>query len=124
MRLQALRNCLSDCLLKPNSHKSAMEEGALEDAHEYHAILLEFEKRGFPAVDDELTGIQLTWKGAWAPQQEKHAHLVWDRANTVFNIAALLTARAAEANPNDRDACKQAVADSQAAASLLSTPAK
>ena len=123
LRLQALRNCISDCFRKHNSHKSAMEEGALEDAHEYHAILLEFEKRGFPTVDDDelTTGIQLVWKGAWAhQQQEKHANLVWDRANTVFNIAALLTSRAAQVNPTDRNECKQAVADSQAAASLLS----
>jgi hypothetical protein len=119
MRLQGLRNSLSDTLLKASSHKSAMEEGAFEDLHEYHAVLLEFEKRGFPTVDDELTGIQLTWKGAWAPRQETHATLLWDRANTIFNSVALLTAKAADANPTDRISCKQAVSDCQSAASLL-----
>ena len=119
LRLQALRNSLSDTLLKPSSHKSAMEEGAFEDLHEYHATLLEFEKRGFPTVDDELTGIRLAWKGAYAPQIEKHSTLLWDRANTVFNICALLTCRAAQASPTDRDQCKQAVSYCQTAASLL-----
>ena len=119
LRVQALRNSLSDSFLKPNSHKAALEEGALEDSHEYHAILLEFEKQGFPSVDDSETHITLTWKGAWSPQQETHASLVWDRANTVFNIAALLSQRAADASPSDREACKQAVSYSQSAASLL-----
>jgi hypothetical protein len=82
--------------------------------------LLEFERRGFPTLDDELTGIQLTWKGAWAPQQERHANLVWDRSNIIFNIAALLTIRIADTNQSDRDSCKQGVADCQNAASLLS----
>lgn len=119
LRLQALRNAVSDTLLKPSSHKSALEEGGLEDLKEYHATLLEFEKRGFPTVDDTQTGIQLVWKGAWSPQTEKHATLLWDRANTIYNIAALLSSLAANASLTDRDACKQAVAHCQSAAGFM-----
>ena len=43
LRIQALRKCLSDSILKPDSHKAALEEQALEDSCEYHAALLEFE---------------------------------------------------------------------------------
>ena len=120
IRLQSLRNCLSDVLLKPDSHKHALEEGGLEDCHEYHAALLEFEKRGFPTIDDHRNGVlALPWKGAWAPQQEKHATLIWDRANIIFNIVALMTSKAAECGVTDRMACKEAVGYCQTAASIL-----
>lgn len=119
MRLQSLRNCLTDCLLKADSHKCALEEGALDDCHEYHAILLEFEKRGFPVTDDETTPLALTWKSAFAPQKETHATLVWDRACTVFNTAALWTQKAADCSVADRDDCKRGVGYCQQAASVL-----
>lgn len=44
LRLQSLRNDVTDCFLKAYSHKHALEERALEDAAEYHAVLLEFER--------------------------------------------------------------------------------
>jgi hypothetical protein len=46
LRLHALRTSMAETLLKPLSHQAALEEGALDDAQEYHAILLEFEKKG------------------------------------------------------------------------------
>jgi hypothetical protein len=119
VRLQSLRNCVSDALLKPGSHKSALEENALADCHEYHAALLEFEKQGFPTLDDDHNGIALNWKGAFSPQQEKHGTLIWDRAVIMFNIAALETSLAAECSPTDRAACKKAVGHYQTAAGLL-----
>lgn len=119
MRLQSLRNCLTDCLLKAGSHKAALDDNALPDGHEYHAVLLEFEKRGFPVTDDETTPLQLTWKGAFSPQKETHATLIWDRACIAFNIAALLTQKAADCSVTDREECKQAVGYCQQAASVL-----
>lgn len=121
LRLQGLRYSLSDVFLKPTSHKHAME--VLEDCYDYHAVLLEFEKRGFPTLDDELTGIRLIWKGAFAPSssssQERHATLVWERACVTFNIVALLTDKIADCNVTDREECKQTVAYCQQGAGLL-----
>jgi hypothetical protein len=120
VRLQSLRNCVADALLKSGSHKSALEENALADCHEYHAALLQFEKQGFPTLDDDHNGVVLTWKGAFAStQQEKHGTLIWDRAVIMFNIAALETSVAAECSPTDRAACKKAVGHCQTAAGLL-----
>lgn len=119
MRLQSLRNCLSDCLLKPGSHKAALDDNALDDGREYHAALLEFERRGFPVTDDATTPIPLTWRGAFAPQQETHATLVWERACVAFDCAALLTQKASDCSDTDRDDCKQAVGYCQQAASVL-----
>ena len=121
VRLQSLRNCLSDTFLKAQSHKAALEENALPEAYEYHAALLEFEKRGFPTLDDAHNGLALTWKGAWPPHKsEQHATLLWDRACVTYNIVALLTAQAAECSLSDREACKRAVGLYQNAAGILS----
>ena len=120
MRLQSLRNCLSDTFLKAQSHKAALEESAMTDAYEYHAALLEFEKRGFPTTDDSHNGLVLVWKGAWPPHKaEQHATLLWDRACVTYNIVALLTSRAADCSLTDRAACKQAVGHYQTAAGIL-----
>mmetsp|Transcript_25295 Transcript_25295/g.70859 ORF Transcript_25295/g.70859 Transcript_25295/m.70859 type:complete len:383 (+) Transcript_25295:185-1333(+) len=118
-RLAALRNCLSESLL--DSHKSAIEEhNALRDCHDYHATLLEFEKRGFPTLDDKFNGINLTWKGAFATQQqETHHSLVWDRACTMWNIAALEWYMAGTTDLTTKDGCKTAIARCQSAASTL-----
>lgn len=120
LRLQSLRNCLSDAFLKAQSHKAALEENALPDAYEYHAALLEFEKRGFPTIDDSHNGLVLTWKGAWSPHKaEQHATLLWDRACVTYNTVALLIAQAADCSLSDRAACKQAVGYYQTAAGIL-----
>lgn len=120
LRLQSLRNCLSDAFLKSASHKAALEENAQSDAYEYHAALLEFEKRGFPVQDDVHNGLVLQWKGAWSPHKvEQHASLLWDRACVTYNAVALLTAQAAECSLSDREACKRAVGLYQTAAGIL-----
>ena len=86
MRLQSLRNCLCDIFLKSQSHKHALEENGLNDCYEYHAALLEFEKRGFPTLDDDHNGIRLQWKGAFGSNPiEKHGCLIWDRACVTYS---------------------------------------
>jgi programmed cell death 6-interacting protein len=120
LRLAALRNDLSENLQE--SHKSSLELKALEDCQEYHATLLEFEKRGFPTVDDETNGIALTWRGAFATrQQETHNSLVYDRACTMWNVAALQSSLASTADCSSKEGCKIAISLSQSAASILAT---
>lgn len=118
LRIEALRKSLSDSILKPDSHKAALEEQALDDSCEYHAALLEFESRGFPTMDDENNGLDLTWKAAFAPQKECHHTLVWDRACCLWNIAALYT-QLIQQQPNTREGNKQSIQYCQTAASLL-----
>ena len=120
-RLQSLRHCLSDCILKQESHANALKDNADDDCQEYHAVLLEFEKRGFPAVDDETTPIQLTWKGAFlSNERETHSTLVWDRACIAYNLAALRTFQIhTQCSPTNREDCKRAVSYCQQAASVL-----
>lgn len=120
LRLSSLRHALTDVFLKPASHKHALEDGAMDDCHEYHAVLLEFEKRGFPTLEDPDSDLALAWKGAWPPHaMEKHATLIFDRAVVVYNTVALLTAKIADCSVTDRDECKAAVAYCQQGASLL-----
>ena len=74
-RLAALRNCLSESLM--DSHMSAIQDdNALTDCYEFHATLLEFEKRGFPSsthLEDDYGGLNLVWRGAFARNQhEQH----------------------------------------------------
>lgn len=118
LRINALRKCLSESILKPNSHKAALEDQALEDLCEYHAALLEFEQRGFPTIDDENNGLKLTWKSAFAPQKETHHTLVWDRACCLWNVAALYS-QLITSQPDNRDGYKQAITYCQTAAALL-----
>jgi len=117
VRLASLRNCLSESIAKPNSHKVALEDMALQDCHEYHAALLEFEKRGFP-TNDESSSLTLTWKACVGPQTETHGSLEWDRACTIFNIAALESYKAS-IQSSDKEGRKQAVKHCQTAASMM-----
>lgn len=120
LRLQSLRNVITNSILKPNSHKDCINEGILEECYEYHAVLLEFEKHGFPAVDDETTPLQIEWKSAFIPnQKEKHASLVWERCVIMYNISALLTQKAYNCSVTDRDSCKEAVGYCQQGASIV-----
>jgi BRO1-like domain len=125
-RLQSVRNCITDGILQANSHALALEEQALRDCYEYHAILLEFEKRGFPVTENTSSSdkntLSITWKGAYSPvQKETHSTLVWERVCIIFNIVALLTFQVEhQCNTTDRDSCKTAVSYCQQGASLLS----
>lgn len=123
LRLQSLRNSVSEIITRPDSHAAALNNsGVWEDLHEYHAVLLEFEKRGFPTVDDAMTGIQFTWKAAWSEKEkETHANFPWERSAILFNIAALYSYKAAtECKPTNRDECKQAVSYYQTAGTIVS----
>ena len=122
LRIAALRNCQSEALM--DSHQSALEEHQmLRDCQDYHATLLEFEKRGFPtgSTDDE-NGINLTWRGAFCDdEQETHHTLLWDRACTLWNLAALLSAEAAlKSDENTKEGLLLAIRNLQQAASHLS----
>ena len=109
IRLASLRNCLSDSIMKPTSHKVAVEEMALQDCHEYHAALYEFIRRGFPTNERErILSIALTWKASVGPQTETHGSLEWDRACTIWNIAAL-ESYLASIQASDKQGRKQAV---------------
>ena len=98
-RLQSVRNCIIDSILKSNSHPMAIKENALRDCYEYHAILLQFEQHGFSdsSITSTLTTEQpqlvtITWKGAYnSNESETHSTLVWDRVCIMYNIAALLS---------------------------------
>merc|ERR1712137_1254536 len=85
--------------------------------------LLEFERRGFPTGGvDEENGINLTWRGAFCDDdQETHHTLLWDRACTLWNIAALLSAEAAlKSDENTKEGLKLAIGNLQQAASHMS----
>jgi len=122
LRIAALRNCMSEHL--QDLHKSALEDGMLRDCQDYHATLLEFEKRGFPTGgDDTDNGIALTWRGAFGiakQEQETHHTLLWDRACTLWNIAALKSASAAFGDQTTKEGLKSAISHLQQAASHLS----
>lgn len=117
IRLASLRNCLSDSIMKPTSHKVSLEEMALQDCHEYHAALFEFIRRGFPTNNDE-SSLSLTWKASVGPQTETHGSLEWDRACTIWNIAAL-ESYLASIQASDKQGRKQAVKHCSTAACMM-----
>lgn len=120
LRLAGLRNTLSDILQE--SHKTSLESRSMEDCNEYHATLLEFEKRGFPTIDEQSNGIALTWRGAFSKRaEETHYSLLFDRACTLWNIVALQSHLASTADLATKDGCKTAISLSQSAASILTT---
>ena len=133
-RLQSVRNCIVDSILKSNSHPMALKENALRDCYEYHAILLQFEQHGFSdsSAASTLTTqqplVSIKWKGAYnSNEDETHSTLVWDRVCTMYNIAALLSYQIHHdysmtklSSVTDRDVFKLAIRDCQLCASILS----
>lgn len=134
-RLQSVRNCIIDAILKSNSHPMAMKENALRDCYEYHAILLQFEQQGFsdssttPTSTEQPPLATITWKGAYnSSEGETHSTLVWDRVCIMYNIAALLSYQInhdysiakLSSTATDRDVYKSAIRDCQLCASILS----
>jgi BRO1-like domain len=122
LRLAALRNCMAESL--QDSHKAALQAEMLRDCKDYHATLLKFEQEGFPTSFDDnhdLHAIQLTWRGAFGiKQQEQHPSLLWDRACTLWNVAALQSAQAAfDSNESSKDGLKIAISNLQTAANHL-----
>jgi hypothetical protein len=116
-RLAAVRNSLSGAITKSEAHRHALDEFGLQDCHEYHAVLLAFEEKGFPTCD-EASPLELTWKAAVSPQKEKHGSLVWDRACTLWNISALESFLAAQQGV-DKDGRKQAIKHYQNASACM-----
>jgi hypothetical protein len=133
-RLQSVRNCIVDSILKANSHPMAIKENALRDCYEYHAILLQFEQHGFSdsatmaPSSEQQPFPAITWKGAYDnSESETHSTLVWDRVCIMYNIAALLSYQIYHnysmpklSSVTDRDVFKAAIRDSQLCASILS----
>lgn len=118
MRLQSLRNDLLLSLPKPEAHAHALADRGLEDAMEYHASVLAFETQGFSS--DKCCSIP--YRGAFSSQEmETHGSLVWDRAVTLYNIAALIMYQAAHCETAHRESCKQAISHCQQAAYILQT---
>uniref|UniRef100_A0A7S1D1J9 BRO1 domain-containing protein n=1 Tax=Cyclophora tenuis TaxID=216820 RepID=A0A7S1D1J9_CYCTE len=116
-RLASLRNCLSDAITIPNSHKHALDDFALKDSHEYHAALLQFEKHGFPTTD-EVSNLKLEWRACEGGTKECHGSLVWDRGCTLWNIGALESFMAS-IQPHDKEGRKLVVKHSQNASAAM-----
>jgi len=117
-RLASLRNCLADAIMKPMSHRHALDDMALSDLHEYHAVLRIFQSHAFPTFDED-SPLQLTWKAAVGPQQESHGSLIWDSVCTLWNIAALESFLGSQCGTDKKEERKQAVKHYQNAASTM-----
>eukprot|EP00548_Thalassiothrix_antarctica_P001827 CAMPEP_0194142142 /NCGR_PEP_ID=MMETSP0152-20130528/11464_1 /TAXON_ID=1049557 /ORGANISM="Thalassiothrix antarctica, Strain L6-D1" /LENGTH=376 /DNA_ID=CAMNT_0038841011 /DNA_START=21 /DNA_END=1151 /DNA_ORIENTATION=- len=115
-RLAAVRNCISESILKSEAHGHAVEFG-LQDCHEYHAILLAFEERGFPSRD-EISPLKLTWLASVPPRKETHGSFIWERVCTLWNIAALESFQASQMG-KDKDGRKAAVKHYQNASAAM-----
>ena len=119
-RLASLRNCLSDAITKAHSHKHALDDEALRDCHEYHAALLEFEKRGFPTRNEVAPHLRLEWRASVGPSKETHGSLVWERGCTLWNIAALESFLASSfQRDKDKESLKMVAKHSQNAAAAM-----
>jgi len=119
-RLASLRNCLADAIPKFNAHRNALDDFALRDGHEYHATLLEFEKRHFPHLEGVAPNLRLEWRDAYDATKDPVAHssLSWDRVCTLWNIAALESFEASLCD-SDKEGRKSAFQHSQAAACAM-----
>jgi hypothetical protein len=118
-RLSALRDVISDALNSGTLDQSAKALRVLETFREYHAALTEFEKRGFPTVEDESSPLKLEWKSAFSGTTEIHHHLVWERASVLWNIAALESYQASLQSCADKKGWSKQAYHLQAAASIL-----
>jgi programmed cell death 6-interacting protein len=96
-------------------------EAVLGDYQEYHAALLECEARGFPSNETEtsIRFLQFPWKAALTSQTEVQSHLKWERANLLWNVAALLSYQASLQDKGDMNGWNQAHVLLQAAASTM-----
>jgi hypothetical protein len=76
---------------------------------EYAASLKECEARGFPTTDEAGEGLSLQWgsatddeKSLVASETETHGSITWERANILYNIAALKAFQASQQDVNSR----------------------
>lgn len=115
-RLASLRDRISRAGI---DYKEA--EAVLDDYQDYHAALLECEARGFPSNETEssILFLQFPWKAALTSQMEVQSHLKWERANVLWNVAALLSYQASLQNNGSMNGWNQAQILLQAAASMM-----
>ena len=111
---------LRESLVKAgNDYQKA--QGVLDHYEEYHAALLECEVRGFPSKKTATSSqyLQFPWKTALSFETEVHSHLTWERANVLWNVAAVLSYQASIQKKRDQTGWNHAHVLLQAAASTL-----
>ena len=93
VRLSSLRNCLTaGSICTSYAHSAAIAARGMEDCMEYHACLLEAERRGFPTLDDAMIGakeLKLTWNCAFGEEGPiVRSNVRYERACVMFNVAS------------------------------------
>ena len=94
VRLSSLRNCLTaGSICTAYAHSAAIGARGMEDCMEYHACLLEAEKRGFPTVDDAMAGakeLKISWNCAFGEEEPiVRRNIRYERTSVLFNVASL-----------------------------------
>lgn len=90
-RISSIRNCISSSICAHYAHKSAISENALSDCIEYHSVLEECEKLGFPVRDGEAHQLMLSWNCAFEQSHESRmirSNIRYERCCVLFNISA------------------------------------
>jgi uncharacterized protein YuzB (UPF0349 family) len=116
-RLNALRSDISSNICTSTSHSYAYDKNnnrSLLDLLEYHACLVACTDRGFPTSGRDAlvngtidAGIQFSWKNAFDKHEEStlteatKSHFNYEKVCVLWNIAALLTYRAASVHTWD-----------------------
>jgi len=112
-RLHSLHSDLANCIsISESGHALALSNRGLEDLIEYHACLVECERRGFPTSGRyaEVNGsiaarIEFWWMDAFVSKDghdedslsvSTKSHFHYERACVLWNIAALYTYRASQ----------------------------
>lgn len=103
-RIASLRNSLVEA---GDDHEKAVD--VLHDYKVYHAALLRCEAREFPSSETSSSArhLQFPWKSSNG-DTEVHSHLAWERANVLWNVAALLAYQASIQEKRDRTGWNQA----------------
>uniref|UniRef100_A0A7S0B0Q7 BRO1 domain-containing protein n=1 Tax=Minutocellus polymorphus TaxID=265543 RepID=A0A7S0B0Q7_9STRA len=94
VRLSSLRNCLTaGSICTAYAHSAAIGARGMEYCMEYHACLLEAEKRGFPTVDDAMVGakeLKISWNCAFGEEEPiVRSNVRYERACVLFDVASL-----------------------------------
>jgi len=111
-RLQSLHSDISNSISVDSGHSLALSNRGLEDLVEYHACLVECERRGFPTcglyaqVNGSIDArLEFWWKDAFVSNDghdedslttTTKSHLHYERACVLWNIAALHSFRASQ----------------------------
>jgi hypothetical protein len=115
-RLASLRNSLVQA---GNDHKKALD--VLQNYKTYHAALLGCEAREFPSHETPSSArhLKFPWQAIDHETTEVHSHLAWERANILWNVAALLAYQASIQQKRDRTGWNQSHLLLQDASSTL-----